>query len=100
MLGGKLARINVETISKATREKWAGQIRETVDRLHEFGVVWGDGKAGNVFIDDQDNAWLIDFGGGWTEGWVDEEVADTVEGDEQAVNSIGKFLDVGKGLTL
>ena len=56
----------------------------------------GDGKASNIIIDDQDNAWLIDFGGGWTEGWVDKEVADTVEGDEQAVNSIVNSLGVGR----
>jgi tRNA A-37 threonylcarbamoyl transferase component Bud32 len=67
-----------------------------VDQLHEIGVVWGDGKAGNVIIDNDDIAWLIDFGGGWTEGWVDEELADTVEGDEQAVRNIIKFLDIGK----
>ncbi|OQV10981.1 Protein kinase domain-containing protein [Cladophialophora immunda] len=97
--GGKLGRINITTISRGRREKWATQIRETVDQLHEIGVIWGDGKASNIIIDDQDNAWLIDFGGGWTEGWVDKEVADTVEGDEQAVNSIVNFLGVGRAGT-
>jgi hypothetical protein len=92
VFGGQLGKINITTISTERREKWATQIRETVDQLHEIGVIWGDGKANNIIIDDQDNAWLIDFGGGWTEGWVDKEVADTVEGDEQAVNSIMNLL--------
>lgn len=96
VFGGKLGRINITTISKGRREKWATQIRETVDRLQEIGVIWGDGKASNIIIDDQDNAWLIDFGGDWTEGWVDKEVADSVEGDEEAVNSMVKFLGVGR----
>ena len=26
----------------------SAQIRETVDQLHQVGVVWGDGKAANV----------------------------------------------------
>jgi serine/threonine protein kinase len=79
------------TPAKERREKWAAQIRETVDRLHEMGVVWGDGKPRNVVIDSNDDAWLIDLGGGWTPGWVDEEL---VEGDEQAVRKILEFLGV------
>lgn len=31
--------------------------------LHGIGIVWGDGKAENVLIDINDNAWIIDFGG-------------------------------------
>lgn len=27
-------------------------------------------------IDNEDNAWLIDFGGSYTEGWVEKEKAD------------------------
>ena len=53
-----------------------------------------DGKASNIVIDKEQNAWLIDFGGGWTEGWVDEELADSVEGDNQAVVRISEFLGV------
>lgn len=53
-----------------------------------------DGKARNVIVDDEDAAWLIDFGGGFTEGWVSEELAGTVEGDEEAVKKIVDFLGV------
>ncbi len=38
------------------REEWTVQIRETVDHLHEIGAVWGDGKAGNFIIDNNDIA--------------------------------------------
>jgi Ser/Thr protein kinase RdoA (MazF antagonist) len=62
--------------------------------LHTQHIIWGDGKAANVIIDEQDDAWLIDFGGGWTDGWVDEELADTVEGDQQAISKIGTFLEL------
>jgi tRNA A-37 threonylcarbamoyl transferase component Bud32 len=81
----------------ARRQKWASQIRETVDQLHEMGVIWGDGKTSNIIVDEEDDAWLIDFAGGFTQGWVDEELADTVEGDEQAVRKIIEFLSVKEG---
>ncbi|KAJ8064135.1 hypothetical protein OCU04_007970 [Sclerotinia nivalis] len=83
------------TVSYERRKKWATQIREMVDLLHEIGIVWGDGKPHNVLIHgDTDDAWLIDFGGSWTDGWVDEEVKETLEGDEQAVERIFEFLEV------
>ena len=90
----RLRDIDVPTIPRERREKWAAQIRGTVNQLHEIGVVWGNGKINNVVIGNGDNAWLIDFEGGWTEGWVDEELADTMEGDEQAVRNIAKFLGI------
>ncbi|KAI1394528.1 hypothetical protein F4819DRAFT_481247 [Hypoxylon fuscum] len=75
-------------------KKWGAEVRETVDLLHEIGVVWGDGKPHNVLIHgDTDEAWLIDFGGSYTHGWVDEHLMETLEGDEQAVGKILEFLD-------
>ena len=56
----------------------------TLNRLHQIGVTWGDRKASYVIIDKEDNAWLIDFAGGFTEGWVDRELVNTVEGDKQS----------------
>lgn len=89
---------NIETVSsiaKTRREKWASQVQETVHLLHQIGVTWGDGKASNVLIDcNTDDAWVIDFGGGWTDGWVDQELSGTVEGDEVALKKICKFLEI------
>ncbi len=42
--------------------------------LHAVDIVWGDFKAENMLADEDDNVWLIDFGGGTTHGWVDEEI--------------------------
>jgi hypothetical protein len=63
------------------RERWSAQVTHTLKTLHGAGVVWGDVKAANVLIDKDYNAWIIDFAGGYTEGWVDCEKAGTVEGD-------------------
>lgn len=77
------------------RKKWGSQVRETVDLLHKIGVIWGDGKPHNVLIHKEtDDAWVIDFGGSYTEGWVDEELMETFDGDEQAVGRIFKFLGI------
>ena len=69
------------------RRKWAAQIEQTVKELHRHGVVWGDAKPDNVVIDMDDNAWVLDFGGGGTTGWMPEEsfMFQTKEGDLYAV---------------
>lgn len=92
--GFRLRNISITSTPENRRQMWARQIAETVHHLHNIGVIWGDGKASNVIIDDEDIAWLIDFGGGFTEGWVPEELAGTVEGDEEAVKKIADFLGV------
>ncbi|KAE9373738.1 hypothetical protein N431DRAFT_438912 [Stipitochalara longipes BDJ] len=82
-------------VSTEKRKKWGAQVRETVDLLHKIGVIWGDGKPHNVLIHEvTDDAWVIDFGGSYTEGWVDEELMETLEGDEQAVGKIRDFLNI------
>ena len=92
--GKCLRSMPIPSILEGRRRKWAAQIRAAVSQLHEIGVIWGNGEAGNIIIDTADDAWLIDFGGGWTEGWVDEALADTVDGDEQAVERIMQFIEV------
>ena len=74
------------------KKRWATQVQQSVEFLHQIGVVWGDGKADNVLVDTENNAWLIDFGGGWTRGWVDESLAGTYDGDKQAIDRIHAFL--------
>ncbi|KAE9379640.1 hypothetical protein N431DRAFT_434569 [Stipitochalara longipes BDJ] len=85
----------VAAVPKEQRTKWAEQIGQTVEQLHELGVEWGDGKPHNVLIHSGTNdCWLVDFGGGWTDGWVDEELMETRAGDKQAVVKIIDFLAV------
>lgn len=76
------------------REQWARQVTDTLLCLHERSVLWADVKPDNVLIDRRNNAWLIDFGGGYTEGWVDKDVAGTLEGDLQGLVRILQFLGI------
>lgn len=73
------------------RERWAKQVSHTVEELHKAGAVWGDAKADNVLIDKNSDAWVIDFEGGYTKGWVEKDKAGTKEGDLQG---LGKILDL------
>ncbi|KAM0513251.1 hypothetical protein ACHAPE_008100 [Trichoderma viride] len=77
---------------RAIRERWMGQIEAALSALHARDIVWGDVKAENILIDERDNAWLIDFGGGYTEGWVDKGIAGTVEGDFAGMAELKKLV--------
>ncbi|KAL3443114.1 hypothetical protein BJX65DRAFT_312132 [Aspergillus insuetus] len=76
----------------ADRKRWFEQISNAIHTLHHDGYIWGDVKAANVLIDDDNNACLIDFEGGCSLGWVDEELADSEEGDLQGLDRLRDFL--------
>ncbi|KAF1963734.1 hypothetical protein CC80DRAFT_511962 [Byssothecium circinans] len=74
------------------RAKWAAQIAHTIHALHAQDIVWGDAKPENVLVDVHGDAWLIDFGGSFTKGWVDRGLGGAVEGDLQGLERIKEFL--------
>lgn len=76
----------------AIRRRWMGQIEAALSALHANDIVWGDVKAANILIDKNDDAWLIDFGGGYTEGWVSKEVEGTVAGDLEGMTKLKELL--------
>lgn len=84
-------RIKPDT-SPDLRRRWTEQVTGTLRELHQAGIVWGDVKPDNVLVDVDDNAWIIDFGGGHTEGWVDKSLAETVEGDQQGLSRMVDFI--------
>lgn len=81
------------TISKARKEKWTSQIQEILQSLHARDVIWGDAKLANVLIDEvTDDAWLVDFGGGNTQGWIERDLHGSKAGDLQALDRIAAEL--------
>ncbi|KAF5648613.1 kinase subdomain protein [Fusarium sp. NRRL 52700] len=79
-------------IPRELKQSWAQQVHDTVQQLHAAGIAWGDAKPDNVLVDKENNAWLIDFGGGYTNGWVPKELSGTVEGDLQSLEKINDFV--------
>jgi len=69
-------------------EQWEQQVTATVEELHAHGVVWGDVNAGNVVIDKALDAWVIDFGGMNNPEFLDDDKAETIEGDWQGVRRL------------
>jgi len=91
-LGDLISLFNkVVTIPISRREKWGGQIKYIVEQLHGQGVIWGDASPRNVLIDIDDNAWLVDFGGGYN---IDPKLMDTMEGDMEGLRAVYEFLKV------
>jgi tRNA A-37 threonylcarbamoyl transferase component Bud32 len=82
---------DVDSISNEDCERWGEQMLDAITYLHQNKLVWGDAKAANVLIADG-NAVLIDFGGGYTKGWVDPVNHETETGDWQGWGEIVKFM--------
>lgn len=74
-------------------EKWEQQVRSTLRILHDNDIVWGDVNPCNVAIDEELDAWIIDFGGLNVAEFVDDDKAETKEGDWQGVERLfGSWL--------
>ncbi|KAH0840628.1 hypothetical protein FOPE_05937 [Fonsecaea pedrosoi] len=80
--------IGTGRITRSLRQTWDSQILNTVLALHRHGIIWGDVKPDNVLVDNMENMWLVDFGGGFNPAYVDEDLVETVEGDLQGVSRI------------
>lgn len=94
--GKVLGHINLMRQPLEKRRSWAKQVEHTVMILHRHNIIWGDAKASNVLIDRKDErAWLIDFGGSYTEGWIEPELRESKEGDLQGLKKIVDFLEHG-----
>lgn len=76
----------------STKQKWVDQVTGTLTQLHKAGIVWGDAKPDNILIDKNNNAWIIDFGGGYTRGFVEREKAGTIKGDLQGLEKIIEYV--------
>ncbi|KAJ5090231.1 hypothetical protein N7532_008915 [Penicillium argentinense] len=78
--------------SSTLRAKWDLQLTTTLNCLNEAGIVWGDVKPANILIDEDEDAWIIDFGGGYTQGWVGKDQMETTEGDKAGLLKIKELL--------
>lgn len=91
--GTKLYRIGgQDPMYSHLRQKWVDQVSHTLERFHEHNIIWGEAKAANVLLDYNDDAYLVDFGGAYTKGWVEKEKSNSIEGDLQGFGNIKRRL--------
>ncbi|KAJ9609708.1 hypothetical protein H2200_006036 [Cladophialophora chaetospira] len=79
-------------VPEAQRLRWADESKDMVKFIHEHGLIWGDAKADNFIVDENEDLWMIDFGGSYTEGWIDPEIAETKDGDKMGVEKVVNAL--------
>ena len=86
-------------VSLPKRQKWGREASRIVSVLHSHNIVWGDAKGDNFMVDENDELWIIDFGGSFTEGWVEEKYMETEEGDDMGVGKVREGLRDPDGFT-
>jgi len=84
----------MEAVSVATRLKWLRQVQTTVGRLHELGIVWGDVKPDNIMINAEEDAVVVDFGGGYTPEYIEPELQQTIQGDLVGLDHMAKVMGI------
>ncbi|EXJ86470.1 hypothetical protein A1O3_03421 [Capronia epimyces CBS 606.96] len=80
------------SIPIALRERWYHDVENMIRILHDQGFIWGDVSPNNMITDEDENVWIIDFGGGYTEGWVREEDMETKRGDLEGLERLKEYL--------
>ncbi|KAH7558763.1 hypothetical protein BM1_04900 [Bipolaris maydis] len=95
-----LTKLLRSSVDAGARAEWSRKCEAYIKTLHEHGVVWGDAKADNFMVDAESELWIIDFGGSYTEGWVDPEISETVEGDRMGLEKIQVALRDPEGGTV
>ena len=80
------------SLSMTLRERWYYDVENMIHILHNKGFIWGDVSPNNMITDEDENVWIIDFGGGYTEDWVNPEDMETKKGDLEGLKRIKEYL--------
>ncbi|CAO2652235.1 Nn.00g005180.m01.CDS01 [Neocucurbitaria sp. VM-36] len=88
-----LTKLLQSSVPASKRSAWRQKSQEYISLLHKHDIIWGDAKADNFMVDANDELWIIDFGGSYTEGWVDPELSETKEGDKMGLEKIQNALE-------
>ena len=85
-----LTKLMTSEISESKRKAWAKGVKQQINLLHQHGFLWGDAKADNFLVDRDDKLWIIDFGGSYTVGWLDQKRYETKKGEREVAELISK----------
>ena len=73
--------LKIATSGLGDNPRCSSFLHNSIPRLHSRisrdnnlnSSIWGDAKTGNILSRENDCIVLIDFGGGYTKGWMDDE---------------------------
>lgn len=65
-------------LDKNTLELYFSKLGEMIADLHNSGIVHGDLTTSNVFVDNKDDVWLIDFGLGYNTKNIEDFAVDNL----------------------
>jgi serine/threonine protein kinase len=82
----------MEDPSNELRKRWAGQIKATLDALHQADIIWGNARPENILIDTDNNAWIVDIGGTDVAKWMEIDKPTTAEDDLKGLTEILKYI--------
>ena len=63
-------------------------------RLHDCGILWGDVKPDNVIVNADEDAVVVDFGGGYTPEYIAPELQQTMQGDLVGLDHMAKTMGI------
>ncbi|KAJ6784636.1 hypothetical protein PWT90_04492 [Aphanocladium album] len=89
------AELSAGDASLDSRRKWFAQMESTMMQLHAADIIWGDVKPDNVMINDEGDAVLVDFGGGYTPRYIPRSMHETIEGDLMGMRKIRAEMNLG-----
>lgn len=97
---------NSHAIPSAQRRRWASQIAESLEFIHQRGVIHGDLTCANIFLDEELNAKVADFSGSSLDGspllvhvtasHAHPKYAGSIKGDLFALGSLLYQLTTGQ----
>lgn len=76
------------------QNKWIGQVQSTLGLLHKAGLIWGDASPDNILIDQNGDAVIVDFGGGYCPEHIPQDLQHTKDGDLIAVKRMAEKMGV------
>lgn len=77
------------------RERWAKQVVQGLNEIHEAGYVQGDFTLSNIVVDENDNAKIIDINRrGCPIGWEPPEIVKKIESKQRISMYIGVKSDI------
>jgi len=93
---GSLDVEHMADVIPASVDQWEQQVKDILETLHAHDIVWGDVQPGNIMVDHDGNACVIDFGGSYSPGFIPEELAETKEGDWVGFRRVFEWLRNGR----